>query len=171
MSVGVREVLTVDDSLRILVDSCVWVDNYLGYHPRHDESFAFLDRAYGAGATLLYGASKLETVFYVLVAEAKRLVRAERGAVSETDAASARAFAWGCLENIRSCATAVGVDEADLWLASKYRSVGPDFEDNVLLAAAQRANADYLVTWDAALLRKPTVRTATPTEMLALIDL
>jgi predicted nucleic acid-binding protein len=72
---------------------------------------------------------------------------------------------------MRDFATAVGVDEADLWLASKYRSVSSDFEDNVLIAAAQRANADYLVTWDAALLRTPIVRTATPLEMLALIDL
>ena len=99
------------------------------------------------------------------------MVRTEKGAVSETDAVFARAFAWRCLENIRSFATAVGIDEADLWLASKYRSVGPDFEDNVLLAAAQRSSADYLVTWDAALLRTPTVCTATPTEMLAFIDL
>ena len=171
MSAGMREVLTVDDSLRILVDSCVWVDNYLGNHPKHDKSLEFLNRAYEAGATLLYGASKLETVFYVLAAEAKRMVRTEKGVVSEADAASARAFAWGCVENIRDCATAVGVDEADLWLASKYRSVGPDFEDNVLLAAAQRAGADYLVTWDAALLRTPTVRTATPTQMITLIEL
>lgn len=161
----------MDKQMRILVDSCVLVDNYLGSHPKHGESYEFLSRAYTAGATLLYGASKLETVFYVLVAEAKRMVRTEKGVVSETDAAAARAFAWGCIENIRNFATAVGVDEADLWLASKYRSVGPDFEDNVLLAAAQRANADYLVTWDATLLRTPTVRTATPAEMLALMEL
>lgn len=161
----------MDKSARILVDSCVWVDNYLGHHPRHDDSFAFLNRAYEVGATLLYGASKLETIFYVLVAEAKRMIRAEKGGVRNADAASARAFAWGCLQNMRDFATAVGVDEADLWLASKYRSVSSDFEDNVLIAAAQRANADYLVTWDAALLRTPIVRTATPLEMLALIDL
>lgn len=161
----------MNESVRILVDSCVWVDNYLGNHSKHDESFAFLNRAYEAGATLLYGASKLETVFYVLVAEAKRMIRTEKGSVDEADAASARAFAWGCLENIRGFATAVGMDEADLWLASKYRSVGSDFEDNVLLAAAQRAGADYLVTWDTVLLRTPTVRTATPTQMLALFDL
>ncbi len=161
----------MDKQMRILVDSCVLVDNYLGSHPKHGESYEFLNRAYTAGATLLYGASKLETVFYVLVTEAKRMVRTEKGVVSEADAAAARAFAWGCIENIRNFATAVGVDEADLWLASKYRSVGPDFEDNVLLAAAQRANADYLVTWDATLLRTPTVRTATPAEMLALMEL
>jgi predicted nucleic acid-binding protein len=99
------------------------------------------------------------------------MIRAEKGGVRDADAASARAFAWGCLQNMRDFATAVGVDEADLWLASKYRSVSSDFEDNVLIAAAQRANADYLVTWDAALLRTPIVRTATPLEMLALIDL
>ena len=59
-----------------------------------------------------------------------------------------RAFAWGCIESIRELGTAVGVDTADLWLASKYRSIGSDFEDNVLLAAAKRSNADFIVTWD-----------------------
>lgn len=113
----------MDKSARILVDSCVWVDNYLGHHPRHDDSFAFLNRAYEVGATLLYGASKLETIFYVLVAEAKRMIRAEKGGVRDADAASARAFAWGCLQNMRDFATAVGVDEADLWLASDRKSV------------------------------------------------
>ena len=52
MSAGAREVSTVDDSLRILVDSCVWVDNYLGDHPKHDESLEFFNRAYIAGVTL-----------------------------------------------------------------------------------------------------------------------
>lgn len=161
----------MNSETRILVDSCVWVDSYLGNHPKHDESFLFIRDAYAAGATLLYGASKLESMFYVLVAEAKRLVQAEKGAVSETDAAAARSFAWGCVENVRSCATAVGVDEADIWLASKYRAFGADFEDNMLLASAHRAQADYLVTWDKVLLRAPTVRTATPTDMRIVLSL
>ena len=159
------------DGLRILVDSCVWVDSYLGDHPRHDESLAFLRKAREHGATLLYGSSKLETLFYILAAEMKRMVRAEKGSVSEADARAARAFAWGCIENVQELATAVGMDTGDLWLASKYRSIGGDFEDNVLLAAAKRSGADYVVTWDRELLTAPVAKMATPTDMVALLDL
>ena len=78
------------DGLSLLVDSCVWVDSYLGDHPRHDESLAFLSKARECGTTLLYGASKLETMFYILNAEVKRLVKADKGDVSEADAHAAQ---------------------------------------------------------------------------------
>ncbi len=159
------------DDLSLLVDSCVWVDSYLGDHPRHDESLAFLTKARERGATLLYGASKLETMFYILSAEMKRIIKAGKGEISKTDAHVARAFAWGCIENVRELATAVGVDTGDLWLASKYRSIGSDFEDNVLLAAAKRSNADFIVTWDRVLCTTPVAKVATPADMLSLLDL
>lgn len=158
-----------NNETKILVDSCVWIDSYLGDHPKHDESLAFIREAYEAGITLLYGASKLESMFYILNAEAKRLIRREKEFVGESDALAARAFAWGCMHNIRSLATAVGMDESDIWLASKYRSISSDLEDNVLLAAAQRSSADYVVTWDAGVLRAPVVRSADPVQMLALL--
>lgn len=159
----------MNSDLKILVDSCVWIDSYLGSHPKHDESLAFLRKAYECGAQLLYGASKIETVFYVLLAEAKRLVRLEKGQIGESDALAARAFAWGCVENMRSFAAAVGVDESDIWLANKYRSFNPDLEDNVLFAAAKRSGADYVVTWDSGVLRTPVAKTADPIQMQALL--
>ena len=157
--------------LKILIDSCVWVDSYLGDHPRHDESVAFIQEAYESGAQLLFGASKLETVFSVLTAEVKRMIRREKGIVEESDAAAVRAFAWGCVENIRSYATAIGMDDSDLWLASKYRSINSDLEDNVLLAAAQRADVDYVVTWDKDVLRIPVIKGANPAQMRELLKL
>lgn len=155
--------------VRILVDSCVWIDSYLGDHARFEESYQFLKKARGAGAELLYGASKLEGMFYVLVAEFRRGMCDAGGNVPENATRVAQAFAWGCIENIRELATAVGLDEGDLWLACKYRSVGPDLGDNVLLAAAERAHADYVVTWDKDLLSTPVTRTATPTQMVAVL--
>lgn len=161
----------MNSELKILVDSCVWIDSYLGDHPQHDESLLFLREAYESGAQLLYGASKLESIFYVLIAEVKRMVRHEKGQVGESDALAARAFAWGCLQNMQDIATAVGMDESDIWLAGKYKSLCPDFEDNVLLAAAQRCGADYVVTWDIELLHTPIAKTADPTKMRAVLKL
>jgi predicted nucleic acid-binding protein len=45
-------------------------------------------------------------------------------------------------------------------------------EDNVLLASAHRSEADYVVTWDEALLRDASalVRAVTPTTMLTVLQ-
>lgn len=75
---GARRDLAVNSELKNLVDSCVWIDSYLGGHPRHDDSLAFIREAYESGAQLLYGASNLESIFYVLLAEVKRMVRLEK---------------------------------------------------------------------------------------------
>lgn len=97
------------------------------------------------------------------------MVRLEKRSVGESDALAARAFAWGRVQNIRNLATAVGVDESGIWLVNKYRSISSDLENNVLLAAAQRSGADYVVSWDAGVLRAPVVRTADPVQMLTLL--
>lgn len=124
-------------------------------------------------SSLLYGASKLETVFYVLNAEAKRVARLRDGSLTEQDAIFSQEFAWECINNLCDIATAVGMDQGDLWLACKYRAYHSDLEDNILLAAAKRSQADYLITWDEKLLRDAPalVRTVTPTTMLTVLSL
>ncbi len=157
--------------LRLLVDCNVWIDSYMAVHARHAESLRFVNEALENGCELLFGASKLETVFFVIRADTKRLIRAEKGEVSERDAGFALRFAWGCVDNMSEIATAVGIDASDLWRARKYHVYHNDLEDNVLLAAASRAEADYLVTWDERLLRDaaPLVRAVTPTVMLTVL--
>lgn len=61
------------------------------------------------------------------------------------------------------------MDEADLWLACRYRTLTWDLEDNVVLAAAQRAEADYLVTSDRALIQRATVAVLAPGDMTAVL--
>lgn len=65
--------------------------------------------------------------------------------------------------------TAVGVDESDLWLACKYRNLTWDLEDSFVLAAPRRAEVDYLVTSDQALIQKASVAVLTPVDMTALL--
>lgn len=54
-------------------------------------------------------------------------------------------------------ATAVGCDQSDVWLARKRRRLHGDFEDNLVLSAADRAKADLFVTNDEQLLRHAPV--------------
>ena len=53
---------------------------------------------------------------------------------------------------MREVATAVGADNSDVWLASKWEPLHGDIGDNLVLAAAKRAQADYVVTSDRQLL-------------------
>ena len=64
----------------------------------------------------------------------------------------------------------VGADESDVWLAKKHRGVHGDFEGNLVVAAALRADADYIVTNDEDLLKHSPVATVTPQAFVALMD-
>ena len=53
--------------------------------------------------------------------------------------------------------------------AMTYRDLHDDFEDDLLLAAAARVDADYVVTSDRALLRHAPVACLDPADMRALL--
>ncbi len=61
--------------------------------------------------------------------------------------------------------------QADIWYAEKLRGVHDDFEDNLVLAAAERVKATYLVTSDEQLLKHATVATLTPERALAALKI
>lgn len=48
--------------------------------------------------------------------------------------------------------------------------VNGDFEDNLMRAAAERSEADLLVTWDKGMLAKRVIPTVTPSEAIAEIE-
>ena len=150
----------------IVVDTNVWLDQYLPARPHRAESHAFVDAALAQGVELTYPVSVIKDVFYLVANEYKRVVRAETGALSESDARSIQRLAWGVVDNMQEVATPVGMDLADVWLASKWRRVDADLEDNLVRAAAKRANADLLVTWDEAMLSKAVVPTLTPADAI-----
>lgn len=153
---------------RVLVDTNVWLDYFIGIRQGHDDAQEFLNNSNRAEVQLLYPASALQDVFYLLVRELKRIARSV-APVTEGDVQAIRRIAWGCVDNMRELATAVGMDESDLWLACKYRTLTWDLEDNVMLAAAQRVEADYLVTNDRALIQHATIAALTPADMTAVL--
>ena len=157
--------------LRILVDTNVWLDYFLAERAGSADALAFLRASRAAGVSLLYPASSATDLFYIICAELKRAVARERGAVGEADALAIREIAWSCLDTLRELACAVGMDESDVWLATKFRTLTEDFEDGVVLAAAQRAQADYLVTCDMALIAKANVAALAPRDMVAVLQL
>jgi predicted nucleic acid-binding protein len=156
---------------RVLVDTCVWVDNYCADHAGGADAKRFLQMAVGQGAELLYAVHATKDVLYVLESEFKRAARRELGTLDEPTVRAAKRAALGCMRNMCDLATAVGADVSDVWLADKYLRIHGDFEDNLVLAACRRAKADYLVTNDRALIAHADVVAKTPREMLDLMRL
>ena len=141
----------------LLIDTNVWLDYFLPDRAGGKEAIDLIVFAFEYEFPLLYPAAIVKDVFYVAVSTFKRIARAEKGSLTQSDAVTATETAWGCVNSMRKQATAVGADESDLWTACNLRSVHNDLEDNLVVAAAQRADATYLVTNDEALIKHAPV--------------
>ena len=155
--------------MRLLFDTNVWLNNYLPDREGHDVAGKLLVACVHGGHDVLYAAVSAKDVFF-LIARASKLYTRREGPLSEGDAGAANEIAWACVANMGEIATPVGMDGSDLWIASKYKRLHADFEDDLVLAAAIRAKADYLVTSDERLLRKSPVAALAPGDMLALLE-
>ena len=154
---------------RMLLDTNVWMDYYWPDRPHHHYAKDLIVAAEQAGYVLLYAVQSIRDVFYLSNLGFKQAIRAETGRLDDHDALVAQTCAWGFVENMRQIATAVGSDDGDVTLAAKLKRINGDLEDNLIIAAAQRSNADFLVTWDKELLNKAFGATATPEAMLEAI--
>lgn len=146
----------------ILVDTNVWLDYYLGFRSGHRESIELLDLANDLDIVVLCPVTTTKDLFYLIAADFKREYRRQHDGVLDSGAAAAAGeTAWACLRNLEEIATAVGCDQSDVSLARVQRSLHEDYEDNLVIAAAQRANADLLVTNDEHLVRHSPVAALT----------
>lgn len=155
--------------LRLLVDTNVWFDNFDGTRSASRLSRDFLDLASEHGAELLYGMTSIKDIYYLVARRLKIEARQARGSLSEQDIRVAESYARGCVDSMVGVATAVACDASDLWLARKFQAVHGDLEDCLIMAAAKRAGADYVVTNDTKFLRQSAVPALDPSQMIALL--
>ena len=153
----------------VLLDTNVWLDAFDGVRPRSRAANELLDACVRKGIDLLYAVGTAKDVYYLVGASLKRQARAAGEVLSEEQARAASVYAAACVANMDEIATAVGADSSDVWLARKYQRIHADFEDCLVLAAAQRAKADLLVTSDEALLRHAPVAALSVDDFLALV--
>jgi len=155
----------------ILLDVNVLIDNYLSGRRHGEASRRLIDACRLAGIDMVYSASSVQNVFYVVTSTLKRAIREEGREVSETDARAISRIAWECVDNLEEIGAPVGVDASDLWLARKHCILHADFEDDLVIASCLRAKVDYLVTNDEALLKKAPVAALTSADMLSLLKM
>lgn len=151
---------------RLLVDTNVWLDHYLARLPRQRACTALLTAAAEGQAALLVTAPVLKDLYYLLSVQLKRDIRSEKGQVSEEDALAVDELAWACTRNALELASVTPVGAMDVWDAFTLRAAHPDFEDDLLLAAARSAGADAIVTGDRKLAQHAPVPCLTPEEWL-----
>jgi len=152
----------------ILVDTNVWLDLFLPHRPGRNDALALLDEAEARGASLVYTSHALLDVYQKVRADNKRWIRQNRE-LTQTDALAIKRMAWDHIALMQSIATAIPVDAHDVALACHFRDTHDDFEDDLVLAACQRAHANYLVTSDTALAAHAPIETKSPSQMAELL--
>ena len=159
------------ETTSLVLDTNVMIDYYLGDRPKSGEAKAFFDYAlaHKESCPLLYSPHCISTLFYLISNATKQSARQRLTRITEKDSLIAIEFAWGCIDHLQENATAVGADQSDVWLACKLRGVHNDLEDNLIIAAATRAHASYLITNDEKLIKHATVPALTPKDALAVL--
>lgn len=150
----------------LLLDTNIWMDNYFAHRPESAAARKLIAYANEQNFTLAYAATSSKDLFFLAGSELKRLVREEGDGLTEERARACSDLAWSFLQNMTAIAVAIPVGEPQIWLASHYRDLHDDFEDDLVLAAAEESKADYLVTNDRALFGKAPVPVFTSADML-----
>ena len=150
----------------LMLDTNCWLDYYEPSRPNAQQTCDLVRYAFVHNAKLLYPAAIIKDVYYLLALEMKRRIRQEQGALSQNLATLANESAWSAVNHMRENAFAVSIGQADVWYAAKMRPVHGDFEDNLVLAAADQAKATFLVTNDQQLITHAPVAALTPGDAL-----
>lgn len=156
--------------VKLVIDTNVWLNYFLPDRRGHEQAFGLLQAACEKDALIMFPLTALKDVFYLAGAVLKRCVRSEQGELSDAQAWVVAETCWGIIETMGELGTPVGADLSDVWLARKYRSLHSDFEDDLVLAAAQRAGADVLVTEDIALIQHAPVCAMTAQDAIRYLD-
>lgn len=159
------------EPLRIMVDTNVWVDSYCPDHSESDASRAFLTESMKEEAQLFFPVHIAKDVLYIIRHELKRAILSETGSIDGETSRAISQISLAFVKNMTESATPVGADASDLWLAEKYLSLHGDYEDNLVLAACKRIDADFLVTNDRRLLEHADIAAKTPRQMMTILSL
>lgn len=152
---------------KLLVDTNVWLDVLLPQRTGHAPARELFDFAIQRDIPLLYAATSAKDVFFLTSGILKQEAHRRETLLSEACYKAIAQIAWQCLESMAEVGFAVGCDESDLWLARKHQSIHGDFEDDLIIAAALRADANFVVTRDKSFLAHCPVAALCPADMLA----
>lgn len=93
--------------MRLLLDTNVWLDNYIPDRADHQLVGSLLTRAIKQQHDLPYALPSAKDVFYLITHAYKQMAR-EEGNLTEATASAINEIAWACIDNMVDLACAVG---------------------------------------------------------------
>ena len=155
---------------KIVLDTNVVVDYLMGREPACTECKQLL-LMHAACEHAVYVASlSLKDAYYLVSMHLKRMERQASGQLDDSKARAANEVAWSCVRALVENVLVLPVGRAEAFQAISCKSVHGDFEDNLVIAAALSANADFVVTNDASLLRHAPIACLSSADMLAFLQ-
>lgn len=152
----------------ILLDTNVWLERYLPGRAQQATVNTLFDEMLAAECALAFPAQSALDVYQRVGREHKLWAR-KQGVLTDAMAKAIKRLAWDCVDDMQALATPIPVDGSDFYLACKHRDIHNDLEDDLVIAACQKAHANYLVTLDRKLLAHAPVEAVTPSDMLELL--
>ena len=146
------------EPIRVLVDTNAWLSYFLARDDRHAHVDEFIAAAQEGERFALYAASlSLKDIASLVSAAMKGAAREAGRQVTPDVVAASREMAWACIRHVLELALVVPIGHAEVLQACTYRTFHDDFEDDLVLAAAERAGADYILTNDECLARRSPI--------------
>ena len=153
----------IDGRYSLLIDTNVWLDYLLG-REGVQEATAAIQCALDHEDVLVTTPGILKDVFFLIGVSLKGWIREAGEKVTEESALAVNEISWACLSQIQGMTIVLNLGFGEHLEASALRSKNPDYEDNLLVATAQNAKVDYIVTKDKGLLANDVVSALTPAE-------
>jgi len=153
------------DAKTFLVDTNVWIDYFMASEPHYEVVLDFFEAVDKRGGTLLYAPTTLKDVFYLV----PRILRRTALTANQLDETSYVPAAWACVRSMTEIAVAAPLSLPECDLAWMLRNTHADLEDNLVVAAAETCNADYVVSYDRAMLEHFSPACITPEQACKLL--
>lgn len=132
----------------LLLDTNIWLDYFLAEGPHLAAIERLIELRAEVKITLMYAPTTAKDLFYLIPRRLRRIDANGAGNPPSTYAPAA----WACIERLMEIAFASPLSFAECNLARMMRSSFGDFEDNLVVASGETAQADYVVTGDKAML-------------------
>lgn len=140
--------------IKILVDTNIWLDYFLARGVHHHAVSAFIAKTYGREDIALYVPSlSLKDLAYQLASLMKLDARRAGKDISSDIAAATREVSWGCMRSVLEKALVAPIGHTEVLGAFTYKRIHDDFEDDLVLAALDAVDANFLMTHDDTLRR------------------
>lgn len=152
--------------MRLMLDTNVWLNYFLREEGTHRDCEQLLEAAVTHDTALLVSPTTLKDVFYLIPRRFRR-----QDALDGKPLVSYAPAAWACLDFMLEIATPSPISFAECTFARSLKARFGDFEDNLLLASAETADVDYIVTYDKPLLKQFPEVFVTPKRALELLNM